>query len=63
MHLTNAIYKFDDNNDKGLKMACHTMQFAGKRNTFQILQETGNNTQKDKNISNKHIMSEMKQLC
>jgi hypothetical protein len=38
------------------------MQFAGKRQILQILQETKNSIQKDKNISNKHIKDKLKQI-
>jgi hypothetical protein len=51
-----------DDDDEGIKMASHTMQFTGKRRILQILQETKNSIQKDKNISNKHITGKLKQI-
>jgi len=44
-------------------MASHTRQLAGKRKILQILKETKNSTQRNKNTSNTHITGKLKLIC
>lgn len=45
-----------------IKMASHTIELAGKRKILQILKETKNSTQRDKNTSNTYITGKLKQI-